>query len=218
MDARHGSGRHSHFVRAPQSLVAGLALVGLGAFAVWAGSDLTQGTLGAIGPGFMPRWLAYGVMACGFALAAVGILRNGADVPRFALRGPLLVMLALLSFAATIRPSTIGPIATPGLGLIVAGPLAVLIGGYATAEARLGDLIILALILTAGCMVLFGDLLNLPIPIFPTAIVKATTGLVSSKAMLRGAAAAFALGGLGLLVMRRGRHGPRSAAPPAAGG
>ena len=58
----------------------------------------------------------------------------------------------------------------PGLGLAFAGPLAILIGGYATPEARLRELVILALGLTPFCMLLFGDLLNLPIPIFPAAL------------------------------------------------
>lgn len=198
-----GSGEGRGPVRGPQSVVAGLGLLALGLFAVWAGSDLPQGTLGAMGPGLMPRWLGLGVAACGGALVAAGLLRPGEPLQPVAWRGPVVVVAAILAFALTIRPVAIGGVTTPGLGLVVAGPLAVLISGYATPEARLRELVTLALLLTAGCMVLFGDLLNLPIPIFPTVVVEAVSGSVSTRVLLRAAAAVLALAGLLLLALRR---------------
>ena len=39
-------------------------------------------------------------------------------------------MGAVAAFALTIRPVELGGASTPGLGLIVAGPLAVVIGGF----------------------------------------------------------------------------------------
>jgi hypothetical protein len=108
----------------------------------------------------------------------------------------------VLAFAATIRGLALGPVTIPGLGLIVAGPLAIFIGGFATPEARLRELVILALALTAFCMILFGDLLNLPIPLFPQWFadlypagwtndgrLRATAGL-----LLLGAAAVYLVG------------------------
>ncbi|GJE46451.1 tripartite tricarboxylate transporter TctB family protein [Methylobacterium soli] len=200
----HGSGRASTRIRGPQALAAGLGLVGLGIFGIWAGSDLPQGSLRSMGPGFLPRWLSAGIALCGLALAGSGLFKEGQRLPAIALRGPVVVMLAILAFALTIRPVTIGPLTTPGLGLIVAGPLAIVIGGYATAEARLRELAILALFLTAGCMLLFGDLLNLPIPIFPTALLEAFSGSVSPRLLLRAVAAGLGLIGLMLLALGRG--------------
>ncbi|HEX8416747.1 MAG TPA: tripartite tricarboxylate transporter TctB family protein [Methylobacterium sp.] len=198
-----GSNEPRGLVRGPQSLVGGLALLALGAFAIWAGSDLPQGTLGAMGPGLMPRWLAIGVAACGLALVAAGFLKRGDPLPPVAWRGMVVVITAILAFAVTIRPVALGPVTTPGLGLIVAGPLAILIGGYASPEARLRELVILALFLTAGCMVLFGDLLNLPIPIFPTVVIEAVSGSISTRLLLRIAAAALAVAGLLLVALGR---------------
>lgn len=189
-------------VRAPQSLVAGLGMIGLGLFGVWAASDLERGTLAAIGPGLMPHWLAVGVVACGGALLVAGFLNDGEALQPFPLRAPVIVTLAILAFAVTIRPFALGGTTLPGLGLIVAGLLAVIVGGYASHEARFLDLLILALLLTAGCMLLFGDLLNLPIPIFPNALVEAMSGKISSKTMLRIAAGTLALVGLGLMALR----------------
>jgi hypothetical protein len=202
-DASDGVRRTRSIVRAPQSFVAGIALVLLGMFGIWAASDLPRGTLGSMGPGMLPHWVAIGVAICGGVLALTGLVREGAGLQAFGLRGPVTVVLAILAFAVTIRPFSLGPVAGPGLGLIIAGPLAVIIGGYATPEARFRELLILALLLTAGCMMLFGDLLNLPIPIFPTVLIEAASGTIPSRVMLRLGAGALALAGLGLLAMQR---------------
>lgn len=204
----NGSG--GGLVRAPQSLAAGLAMIALGMFGVWAASDLDRGTLSAIGPGMLPHWLSIGVAICGLALVAVAFLHDGEAIQSFPLRGPIVILLAIFAFAVTIRPFSFGGVTSPGLGLIVAGPLAVLIGGYASHEARFLDLVILALLLTAGCMLLFGDLLNLAIPIFPTAVIQAMSGVIPSKVLLRIAAGVLALVGLGLLFFRlRGARSER---------
>jgi hypothetical protein len=205
-----GSGARG-FVRGPQSFVAGLGLIGLGLFAIWAGGDLARGTLGAIGPGLMPWGLALGVMACGAALCVAGVLRDGAPLQSMPLRGPVVILLAIVLFAVTIRPFALGSVSTPGLGLAVAGPLAVLVAGYASHEARLGELVILGLLLTAGCMLLFGDLLNLPIPMLPNALIQALSGTLPSRTLLRIAAGILALVGLVLLVLNR-RSARREAA------
>ncbi|GAB6845683.1 hypothetical protein HNR00_001294 [Methylorubrum rhodinum] len=211
MDAPHdGTSSRRGAVRAPQSLVAGLGLIGLGLFGVWASSDLDYGSLRAIGPGLMPFWLSIGVAVCGLALAIAGFTHDGAPLQSFTLRGPLVISLAILAFAVTIRPFAIGGIVTPGLGLIVAGPLAIVIAGYAGTEARFLELLTLALFLTAGCMLLFGDMLNLPIPIFPTAFIQAMTGVLPSRTLLRIAVGVLVLAGLVLLLVQRrsGRREP----------
>ena len=207
-------------IRAPQNFFAGLALIGIAAFAIWATSDLSQGTLRAMGPAMLPRWLAIGVGACGLALAILSLFSAGdplrlsdyAAVVTFALvlgiaailarvvnsvfyggtqgpnaffytvivlfygtiflmfvttlrssgwletrglRGPFFIVAGILSFAITIRL----------FGLVIAGPLAMIIGGYATPEVREKEIIIFAAIMTAFCVGLFRYVLNLPIPI-----------------------------------------------------
>jgi hypothetical protein len=208
------------FIRAPQNFFAGLALIGIAAFAIWATGDLSQGTLRAMGPAMLPRWLAIGVGMCGLALAVLSVFSSGdplrlsdyAAVVTFAvvlgiaaiaarvvnavfyggtqgsnaffytvivlfygtillmfittfrssgwleargLRGPFFIVAGILSFAITIRL----------FGLVFAGPLAMIIGGYATPEVREKEIIIFAAIMTAFCVGLFRYVLNLPIPI-----------------------------------------------------
>jgi hypothetical protein len=195
--------RGRHFIRAPRNVAGGLLLVGLAALALWLSAYLDQGTLREMGPGMLPRWLACGVGACGIILTASGIIREGDGLAGTSLRGPALVVLAILAFAATIRPFNLAGLTMPGLGLVVAGPLAILIGGFATPEARLKELVVLALGLTPFCMVLFGDLLNLPIPIFPRALAELFPPDWSQKLILRTTAAAlFAAAALVFLAER----------------
>jgi hypothetical protein len=180
----------------------------LAALALWLTRDLDQGTLNAMGPAMLPRWLAISVGLCGLALLVSAFLKVGDALERWSLRGPVLVIGAILAFAITIRPFSFGGLSMPGLGLLVAGPLAIIIGGYATPEARLRDLVILALSLTPFCMVLFGDLLNLPIPIFPQALTGLFPADWSQKAVLRATAAIMVVAALVLFFAthRRGKR------------
>ncbi len=142
-------------VKGPQSLVAGVLLLALAAFAIWAISNLSQGTLRAMGPAMLPRWLAIGVGLCGLALVALAFIKEGDALERWSLRGPVFVMAGIFAFALTIRV----------FGLVVAGPLAMIIGGFATPEVRWKEIIIFAAVMTAFCVALFRYGLNLPIPI-----------------------------------------------------
>lgn len=190
-------------VRGPQSLVAGLALLALAALALWLTRDLDHGTLRQMGPAMLPRSLALAVGACGLALVAFGFLKVGEALEGWSLRGPFFVLLGILAFAVTIRPFSLGAITTPGLGLIAAGPLAIFIGGLATNEVRARELAVLALSLTPFCMVLFGDLLNLPIPVFPQALADLFPAGWSQKQTLRVTAAIMAGAALLLFLATR---------------
>jgi hypothetical protein len=200
---------HHGPVRAPQSLIGGLLLIALAALALYLTRDLDQGTLNAMGPAMLPRWLAIGVGLSGLALVVFGFLKEGDALERWSLRGPVFVIGAILAFAVTIRPFSFGGLATPGLGLLVAGPLAIILGGYATPEARLRDLVILALSLTPFCMVLFGDLLNLPIPVFPQALTGLFPADWSQKAVLRATAAIMAAVAAAVFLLSRGSRRTR---------
>lgn len=200
-----GAARRHGPVRAPQNLAGGLFLIALAALALWLTKDLDQGTLSSMGPAMLPDWLAYSVGLCGLALVVSGFAKDGERLERWSLRGPAFVVAAILAFAMTIRPFDFGPVHIPGLGLVVAGPLAIVIAGFATPEARLRPLVILALSLTPFCMVLFGDLLNLPIPIFPQSFAALFPADWSQKGILRATAAALAA--LAMVLFFAGRRG-----------
>lgn len=213
--ASGGAGVARGPVRGPQSLVSGLTLIALAAFALWLVSDLSQGTLRSMGPAMLPRWLAVGVGLCGVALVAAAFLQEGGALEAYTVRGVVLVVVGVLAFGATIRGLSLGavriggvslgPVDIPSLGMIVAGPLAILISGYATPEARLRELVIMALALTAACMLLFGDLLNLPIPLYPQALSDLFPAGWSSDARMRATAGLMVLAAI--LVYLPGRDG-----------
>lgn len=185
-----------------QNMIGGLCLIATGVLGVWLTGDLSQGSLSAMGAGFLPRGLAVGVGALGIILTALSIRSPGEALGQIRWRAIGLVALAIIGFAMMIRPFPIYEMNSPGLGLIVAGPFAIIVSGYATPEARLGELVILSLTLTALCMLLFADLLNLPIPIFPQFLVPYLAG-VPAKLLLRSAAALMIVVSAAVVVLKR---------------
>lgn len=194
-------------LRSPQSLAGGLVLLALAALALWLTRDLPQGTLGEMGPAMLPRWLAVGVGLCGLALLAGAVLQPGEALEGWHLRGPLMVTAGIVAFALTIRSFPLGSVTTPGLGLVAAGPLSILISSYATSEATLRERLCLALGLTAFCMVLFADVLNLPVPLYPRSLQGAFPPEWGTKGALRLVAGILAAAALLLILL--GRKGAR---------
>ena len=202
-DDQPGQSKTRGALHRSQNFTGGLFLIAVAALALWLTRDLSKGSLRSMGPAMLPDWLAYGVGACGLILIVSAVLKEREALEAWGLRGPLVVLVSIVAFAVTIRPFSLGPIAIPGLGLVVAGPLAIIISGFATSESRLRPLVVLALSLTPFCMVLFGDLLNLPIPMFPQSFADFFPGGWSQKAILRATAAAMALLALLLFATRR---------------
>lgn len=141
--------------RLPQDVVAGLFLLAVAGVALWFSAGLSTGTLRAMGPGMLPRAIAVLVAIAGVAMIVGALLVPGSRLEAWSLRGPVFVLGAIVVFAMTIRT----------LGLVVAGPLAVFIGAFASPDARLKETAIFAVLLTAVCIVLFKYLLRLPIPV-----------------------------------------------------
>ena len=69
--------------------------------------------------------------------------------------GPIFVSLSVVAFALTIR----------SVGLVLAGPLVVVVSGAASSDVRWKELVAFAVVMTAFCVVLFRSILGLPIPI-----------------------------------------------------
>ena len=151
------------------------ALVCVTAATVWlqaAGLDI--GELRSFGPGFLPRILAAAMMAGGVALLVTGLLQPDSAAVRLvmAFKGPLMVGLGIFVFAITIKGFELGPLTIPQLGMLVAGPLAVLITGMGSVESNPRELLVLGPALSALLVLIFVELLNLQIPIFPAIIAE----------------------------------------------
>lgn len=189
-----------------QSLAGGLLLIALALFALWMTRDLDPGSLRGIGPGGLPRGVAILIGLLGAVICLTGWRRDAVRVETIAVRPVLVIMLAVVVFAMTIRPWSFGAVSTPGLGLVAAGPLTVLVAGFAQRDRDWLDLGILASALTAFCMLLFGDLLNLPIPVMPIPLLGYFPGW-EQREVLRLLAGLLVAIAVVLWVIRRRRGG-----------
>jgi putative tricarboxylic transport membrane protein len=141
------------------NVVAGLALVALGAVAFWLTAGLAGSRGPLLGPGSLPRATAGILVGLGVLIAVIGWLRENDAAPRWRWRGPLFLLGGVLVFALLVRT----------LGLAVATPAAILVGGLASPETRPVESVVFAVALTAFCIGLFRYALGLPIPIAPWA-------------------------------------------------
>lgn len=196
-------------VKSMQDLGAGMLLLVLALLALWLTRDLAQGTLDSVGPAMLPRGLSIGLGLCGLVLVARGFLRRGDPLENWDLRGLIMITLGIAGFALAIRSFPFGGFTSPGLGLLVAGPLSILVASLATPEATWRERLVLALGLTAFCMMLFADVLNLPVPLFPNWLQEQFPAAWSPKVRLRIVAAtlAVAAAAIGLAGKRSGDKG-----------
>ncbi len=140
-----------------QDFAGGLVIIAVAAFAFWQGSDLPVGTLGGMGPGMLPRSLAVLLGLLGALLLVDSVLEGGPPLERWSIRGPLLVLGGVVAFGLTVRP----------FGLVISGPLAIMIAALASDEVRWGETILFGGLMTAFCIGLFKFALGLPIPLAP---------------------------------------------------
>ncbi len=120
--------------------------------------------------------------AFGVLLVVQALIFDGDRLERWHLRGPVFVLGAVLIFAIVIRGSTLslggfagipllGSVKVPSLGLIVAGPLAVVFSAFADKDTRLLEVVVFGVVMTLICGLLFKELLNLPIPFDPAGLI-----------------------------------------------
>ena len=145
------------FIRNPQDFWGGVVLIAIAIFAYYASSDLPGMRGFSFGPGTAPRLFCYLLGIFGLLVAVTGLLTPGPAMPRYAIRGPLLVTASIVMFAALIRP----------LGLVPTSFLMFLFAASGSNETRWVEATIAAAALTVFCVLLFVYLLNLPFQLWP---------------------------------------------------
>jgi putative tricarboxylic transport membrane protein len=143
--------------RSPRDYYGGLAMTALAVIAIWAGGDLSGMHGFAFGPGTAPRLFAGLLIFVSTTIALSGVLVDGPALEGFAVRGPTLVVIAILAFAAMIRP----------LGLVAASYATFMISIIASCVMRWVESLIAAAVMTAFCVGLFVYLLQLPFQLWP---------------------------------------------------
>ena len=144
-------------VRGPQDFYGGLTLILLALVALISSADLPGQRGFAFGPGTAPRLFAGLLVIVGAMVAAVGMFSDGPAIEKYKIRGPALVVFAILLFAALIRP----------FGLVAASYLAFIGSIMGSSEMRWIESIIAAAVMTAFCVLLFVYLLGLPFQLWP---------------------------------------------------
>src|SRR5262245_25170745 len=114
------------FVKGPQDYYGGVALIALALFAFYASADLPGMRGFQFGPGTAPRLFGGLRLVLGIGVALTGSMAPGAPLERYHLRGPFFVTLAIIAFAAIIRP----------LGLVVTTFVCFMIAALGSPDQR----------------------------------------------------------------------------------
>jgi hypothetical protein len=145
------------FIRSPRDFWGGLGLIVLALIAWWASRDLPGQQGFAFGPGTAPRLFMMLLGINGAIIVLTGLLMKGPPIDKWAFRGPLFVLGAVLLFSTTIRP----------LGLIISTFLLVIVSAAGTREVKWIEAVIWAAVLATFCAILFPYVLNLPMQLWP---------------------------------------------------
>jgi hypothetical protein len=176
-EAPTGRSQRSGIIKSPLDFAGGLFLLGLAAVGYAGAFSLPFGQLSGIGSGLMPKVVAFLVAVFGAVLVFQSLFTDGDRLEQWAIRGLIFVLGGVLVFAFTVR----------SWGLVVAGPLAVIVSALADRDSRPVEVVTLAVALTLLSGLMFKELLNLPIPfdpagLIPDALVRASAGAKSSIA------------------------------------
>ena len=142
-------------IRSRKDFWTGLIYIFFGASAILIARDYSMGTGVKMGPAYFPTILG-GLLA---VVGAIAVFRSfivpGTPISAVAFKGLILVTVSALVFGFVVR----------GAGLAVALPLLVIISAYASTSFRWRQTLIMAVVLTIACAVVFLKGLGIPLPI-----------------------------------------------------
>jgi putative tricarboxylic transport membrane protein len=144
-------------VQNQQDVYGGMALILLSLVAFVASNDLPGMRGFAFGPGTAPRLFAFALALLSLGVVVGGLLTRGPEVGAYKIRGVIFIIGAILSFAATIRP----------LGLVIASFCTMVICAAAAEDIKWRETVIVAVVITTFCAILFPYGLNLPFALWP---------------------------------------------------
>jgi hypothetical protein len=117
--------------------------------------DYDMGTALKMGPAYFPTILG-GLLA---AIGAIAVIRSfivtGTPIGKFTFKGLILVIVSVILFGFLVR----------GVGLVVALPLLIIISSSASMRFRWRTTLLMAVVLTVFCVLVFVKGLGIPLPI-----------------------------------------------------
>ena len=145
-------------IRSIKDFLTGIIYIGVGVAAIVVGRDYGMGTSIKMGPAYFPTVLSGLLILIGIISLARSFIQQGTPIGRFAVKGLLLVIAAVIVFGLTVR----------GAGLVVALPILVIMSAYASSRFRWSATIALAAGLTVFCILIFLKGLGVPLPVLGT--------------------------------------------------
>lgn len=149
--------RFLHALAWRQDLLAGLFVLVLGLVCLAAVGDLEIGNATEMGPGYVPRALAWMLIAAGAGMALMGARRVAAEPVTIALRPVLVLSMAVLLFGAMVDR----------LGIVLAVVVSTAVAALASSISRPRETPLVCAALAALAALVFVKGLGLAIPIWP---------------------------------------------------
>jgi putative tricarboxylic transport membrane protein len=140
-----------------QDFLAGLFVLALGLACLAAVGDLEIGNATEMGPGYVPRALAWMLVAAGAGMAIAGARRVAAEPVAIVLRPVLVLSLAVLLFGAMVDQQ----------GLVLAVIVSTAVASLASDISRRRETPLVCAVLAALAALVFVKALGLAIPIWP---------------------------------------------------
>ncbi|MGQ3353187.1 MAG: tripartite tricarboxylate transporter TctB family protein [Phreatobacter sp.] len=138
-------------------VASGLLVVAFGVLGLSAIGSLDIGTANDMGPGYLPRLVAWALVVAGLAMTGLAVLRTHPPIPDLHLRPLVAISAAVLFFGASIDR----------YGMVIAVVGMTLLAGLASPISRWRETPLIAGCLAAGAVLVFIVGLKLAIPIWP---------------------------------------------------
>jgi putative tricarboxylic transport membrane protein len=137
--------------------LSGLFVLALGGICLLAVGNLDIGNAQEMGPGYVPRALAWFLVIAGAGMTLVGARTVFPRRPTFVLRPVLFIGAAVVVFGATVDR----------FGLVVAVIASTIVASFASPISRWRETPLVAIVLAVFAVIVFVKGLGLAIPIWP---------------------------------------------------
>jgi len=142
-------------IRSAKDFWSGLIYIFFGLSAIVIARDYGMGTALKMGAAYFPTVLGLLLIVIGAISVIRGFIIRGAPVGAFAIKGLLMVVGATLLFGLTVR----------GAGLAIALPVSFILSAAASSRFRWKPISLMAVGLTAFCVLVFVKGLGIPLPV-----------------------------------------------------
>jgi hypothetical protein len=147
-------------VRLNKDVLSGGLFVLVGAAGLWLGQDYAIGTAFRMGPGYFPRVLCAMLVVIGAIVAVKGLVIGGERPDGLHIRPLIMVTVAVIAFGGLIGT----------VGLLPAAAAVVFLGMLGGPEFRLGEGIVVAVVLTAAALAIFKFGLAMTMPMLDLSV------------------------------------------------